>query len=81
MIKLLPCPFCGGTAELEKMGWPHHVFCIECGAKTTSGKLAEEGEQEAIEKWNRRVKKDDCSMTAVDLFDQPFTREMEVNNA
>lgn len=60
MAKLLPCPFCGGTAVLEKMGWPHHVFCIKCGAKTTSGKYAEEGEQEAIEKWNRRVNQDEC---------------------
>ena len=59
MVELKPCPFCGGTAVLEKMGWPHHVFCIKCGAKTTSGKYAEEGEQEAIEKWNRRVKQDE----------------------
>ena len=51
---LLPCPFCGGRAVLEKMGWPHHVYCTECGAKVTSIKYDFEGEAEACEKWNRR---------------------------
>jgi len=51
---LLPCPFCGGKARLgdSSFGWPHHVYCTECGAKVTSLKYAEEGENEAIEKWN-----------------------------
>ena len=49
------CPFCGGKGMLEKMGWPHHVYCVACGASVTSVKNGEEGEAEAIEKWNRRV--------------------------
>ena len=52
---LKPCPFCGGRAHLEQMGWPHHVFCTHCGAKTTSALYAEDGEQAAIAKWNRRA--------------------------
>lgn len=55
MIDLKPCPFCGGRANLEDLGWPHHVYCTECGAKVTSCKFEKEGELEAIEKWNRRV--------------------------
>lgn len=53
--KLKPCPFCGGKAVVEKAGYPHHVFCIKCGAKTTGTGYAEEGELVAVEKWNRRV--------------------------
>ena len=55
MPELKPCPFCGGEAILEHMGWPHHVFCPDCGAKVTSVKVAEDGEKEACDKWNRRV--------------------------
>jgi Lar family restriction alleviation protein len=55
MDELKPCPFCGGIARLEQMGWPHHVFCTLCGAKVTGIKYGEEGEQEAVEKWNRRT--------------------------
>lgn len=52
---LKPCPFCGCDAALEHMGWPHHVYCTECGAKVTSTKYAEDGEAQAIAKWNERI--------------------------
>lgn len=55
---LKPCPFCGGQAVLEELGWPHHVYCTECGAKVTSCKFEKDGELEAIEKWNRRADDD-----------------------
>lgn len=48
-INLKPCPFCGGKAILEKIGWPHHVFCESCAAQTVSAKFAEEGEEEEKE--------------------------------
>lgn len=54
MEDLKPCPFCGGKAHLEHMGWPHHVYCEDCGARVTSTKYAEEGDEEATRKWNRR---------------------------
>lgn len=52
---LKPCPFCGGEACLMNMGWPHWVWCSECGARVQSTKYAEEGDAEVAEKWNRRI--------------------------
>lgn len=55
--KLKRCPFCGGEAHIMKMGYPHWVFCKQCGAKVHGGKFGErEGEVASIEAWNRRVK-------------------------
>ena len=51
---VLPCPSCGGESRLEDMGWPHHVYCTECGMRTVSTKSGEDGEKEAIKKWNTR---------------------------
>ena len=51
---LSSCPFCGGEAKLENMGWPHHVYCTECGVRMTGRGYAEEGELDAIMRWNRR---------------------------
>lgn len=42
-------------SEYDDLDWPHHVYCSECGAKVTSVRNAEDGEQEAIVKWNKRV--------------------------
>lgn len=52
---LRPCPFCGGTAALEHMGWPHHVYCEMCTARVTSTKYGDEGDVEAMQRWNRRA--------------------------
>ena len=51
---VLPCPFCRGESRLEDMGWPHHVYCTKCGARSTSTKWGEDGEKETIKKWNSR---------------------------
>lgn len=40
---------------MDSMGWPHWVWCNECGARVQSTKFAEEGDAEAIAKWNRRA--------------------------
>ena len=55
MSDLKPCPFCGGKAKLEDMGYPHHVYCTGCGARVQGKGFAEEGEKDAIETWNKRV--------------------------
>lgn len=51
--ELKRCPFCGGAASLND-AWPHWVYCTVCGAKVQSVKFDEDGQAEAIEKWNRR---------------------------
>jgi Lar family restriction alleviation protein len=54
--KLLPCPFCGGEAELfHDEQFIHHafVFCTECEAQTklyANGNMTEK----AIKDWNTR---------------------------
>lgn len=48
-IKLLPCPFCGGEAEIfgDKKHW---IYCPNCCSETKSFKT----KKEAIERWNTR---------------------------
>ena len=55
ITKLKPCPFCGGKAKLEKMGYPHHVYCTECHARVIGKGFDADGEQDAIKRWNTRT--------------------------
>lgn len=58
---LKPCPFCGSKdVNVQNMGWPHHVYCLNCQAQTVSVKYAFEGEAEAVAKWNQRNCDRDC---------------------
>lgn len=52
MAKLKKCPFCGGTAHIMKMGFPHWVYCEECGAKV-QGRTFEE--KDSVAAWNKRA--------------------------
>lgn len=54
--KMKPCPFCGGEAEIMKMGYPHWIYCLKCGARVhgrVTGTKA--GEKASIEAWNMRA--------------------------
>lgn len=53
---LKPCPFCGGEAHISKMGYPHWIYCKNCGARVHGRVVGErEGEKASIEAWNRRT--------------------------
>lgn len=57
-VKLKPCPFCGGEAELNNTFSVASVRCTFCGAATRLIVRYPIGEQNHIEKavngWNRR---------------------------
>lgn len=60
-IKLKPCPFCGGEAEM--FSWQAHIndvnhldlACTNCGARFHDVS----SEKEAFEVWNRRADTND----------------------
>lgn len=64
-IKLLPCPFCGGEAKLERkvVCYGHgeyvevaYIKCEECSCRTGemwNGNI-EQRVKDAIQSWNRR---------------------------
>ena len=59
-IKLLPCPFCGGEARLQRKGKKreYYVICKKCGCRTPYYKYQfssnEKLREEAIATWNTR---------------------------
>lgn len=53
MEKLLPCPFCGGEAEFERIGTARFstiVTCQDCGCTLETGETFNHGKT-----WNTRV--------------------------
>lgn len=51
--QLLPCPFCGGEAIVERKGsfrQSNIVTCTECGCRVESGDVFD-----ATASWNRRA--------------------------
>lgn len=59
MSELLPCPFCGGEAEINganKYGWS--VWCKKCHSNNNWGHATEQG---AIDAWNTRAGCKNCA--------------------
>lgn len=52
--KLLPCPFCGGKAEICEVG-DKSDFYFRCSRCCLSNLVLYDTEKEAIEAWNKRV--------------------------
>ena len=65
MNKLLPCPFCGGEAEFERMGTPRQsciVACTDCGGRLET---SEEGGA-CGSQWNDRHTPDGWQVVPVE---------------
>lgn len=48
---LLPCPFCGGRAEIQRGAYTKYVLCLKCAVMGPN--LA--ADDELIAAWNRRA--------------------------
>lgn len=62
--KLMPCPFCGGEAELELVDDEFYMVCCEnCSSATSFGYTYKDGtardatRAETVKAWNRRSDK------------------------
>ena len=51
---LLPCPFCGGEAELREWDWPYERFQVRCSVCKTAAKTRLSTREKAIAAWNTR---------------------------
>jgi Lar family restriction alleviation protein len=52
-MELKECPFCGGKAEIQEDVYGNaDIVCKKCGIATTLSN----DKNDAIERWNRRVK-------------------------
>lgn len=59
-VRLLPCPFCGGEAEMLNYSENEYlVTCTECSGMVEKWRKTE---AEAIEQWNKRKPIDDIAV-------------------
>lgn len=77
--KLMPCPFCGGTAELTRQSrigdW--HAFCETCSAATSE----EATLQEAAAAWNTRPAREEVSGEEVERVAWAILRAAKEDDA
>ncbi len=52
---LLPCPWCGKDAELDRASYGHRVRCANAKCPVNAFTLTFRTKEEAIEAWNRRA--------------------------
>ena len=64
---LLPCPFCGGEAEINRINhcyeWLYEARCPDCGCGTDGC----DEEWRAAEMWNRRTQPENKPLTLEEL--------------
>lgn len=53
-MELLPCPFCGGEAEMVRTGTPRRSCQVACSNCNTHHESADEGEDSGAS-WNTRT--------------------------
>lgn len=67
---LKPCPFCGGSAEVEREGTPRRsciVACTECGAQLESNETG------AGHDWNHRVTPEQAKLAELEEWGEAWT--------
>lgn len=60
-IKLKPCPFCGGEAEIIDDAMGTISRCQRCGAENRNGVYGDGGHKLAVKDWNSRPIEDDLN--------------------
>lgn len=55
--ELLPCPFCGGSADYYVSGLKGYVYCTGCGARTDGSYVYRDPDwaQKEARSWSQRV--------------------------
>ena len=73
-MRLKPCPFCGGKARVMKMGFPHWIYCEECGAKIHAGTT---DERDSMRAWNKRAITEPAIVPVAEIkFDKDELKEL-----
>lgn len=55
-IKLLPCPFCGGEAEIQYGACDYNVFQVVCNTEECQAMVGwADNKYDAAKAWNRRA--------------------------
>ena len=76
---LLPCPFCGGEAEVERSGTnrrSHIIACTDCGCRLETGETWNAGSA-----WNtRQPTQSDAVQAEIEALRHDLERQMTIAN-
>lgn len=90
-LKLLPCPFCGGEAEINQIGnmatksRGFEVRCTAWGCSTKKRSMVirrslEDARTWAVERWNARAPSDAALVEALEPFARAYERWADGGN-
>lgn len=79
-IKLKPCPFCGGEAEIIDDAMGTISRCRRCGAENGNGVYGAGGHKLAVKDWNSRPIEDDLNEQIGRFKKYAAALEKEVKN-